>query len=683
MYLQLTNIIWGEADDADDHIVPYPEATEVYCKKNEWSQEADNTKSTEQKTPGTKVDANGKQLESHSNFDPGEGTSTSGVGMNSWPELSLSNTTKADQDSFDTSVPNSLSDIAKLDSTGVETPQLNKDTGIFQNPEEGKVQGDFVDYGWASIGSFDDLDRIFSNEDPIFGNVNLGNTDELWSSKDATNSSIKPFPLSVGSTTEYTQVDDRLFNPGYGKVNDPISHGIQDSDAVVDQAEYAGDKSKPIVKQEQIDFSIQGQRGVNPQVPAVANKLADKVYKPKKLMKGRKKLEEKSDLKVYEEFSGNWSPSGVLRGQYKSQIASPTVQSSPTSILSRDKQPQGPEDVYYQQISNPFVAGSAYGNATNPFSAMPVLSHIHSGEFKHQALLSGYDASPNNADPASNLAISGKPHTMTPQEKIEKLRRRQQIQAMLAIKKQQQQFVHQISCSDQSITQKSSHDDLIQNVEASDLEVEDLSSIPFNPSSPIEQDDSNTIPLAVADNSMDTILYRLQDVISKLDVRIRLCIRDSLFRLAQSAIQRHSSTNNNGRDEQVVLKGEIGGHNRNAKMPEVETETNPIDRTVAHLLFHRPLELSGKPPDTPESPASIKLPHERKREVAVKLPAGCMPETPHNRQNFYQQGTKRSCPLADPEPGIQSVNNVPLDSSENASNNEPADEGRREVKASQ
>jgi len=43
----------------------------------------------------------------------------------------------------------------------VETDHLDNDTEIFQNPHEGKEQGDFVDYGWASIGSFDNLDRIF------------------------------------------------------------------------------------------------------------------------------------------------------------------------------------------------------------------------------------------------------------------------------------------------------------------------------------------------------------------------------------------------------------------------------------------------------------------------------------------------------------------------------------------
>lgn len=41
------------------------------------------------------------------------------------------------------------------------TSQLDKDAELYSNTQEGKEQGDFIDYGWANIGSFDDLDRIF------------------------------------------------------------------------------------------------------------------------------------------------------------------------------------------------------------------------------------------------------------------------------------------------------------------------------------------------------------------------------------------------------------------------------------------------------------------------------------------------------------------------------------------
>ena len=45
--------------------------------------------------------------------------------------------------------------------TCILTAAMIKDAQNFQSTEEGKGQADFVDYGWANIGSFDDLDRIF------------------------------------------------------------------------------------------------------------------------------------------------------------------------------------------------------------------------------------------------------------------------------------------------------------------------------------------------------------------------------------------------------------------------------------------------------------------------------------------------------------------------------------------
>ena len=46
---QLANIVWGEAGESDDHIVPYPEASEDLNDKKEWNQEASATKLIEQR----------------------------------------------------------------------------------------------------------------------------------------------------------------------------------------------------------------------------------------------------------------------------------------------------------------------------------------------------------------------------------------------------------------------------------------------------------------------------------------------------------------------------------------------------------------------------------------------------------------------------------------------------------
>lgn len=80
-------------------------------------------------------------------------------------------------------------------------------------------------------------------------------------------------------------------------------------------------------------------------------------------------------------------------------------------------------------------------------------------------------------------------------------------------------------------------------------------------------------------------------------------------------------------------------------MPDVEADTNPIDRTVAHLLFHRPLEFSGKPSDAPNSPLS---------------PSAAYEETENPSEMIFSEGD-------------QSKNGLAFVTSENASNAENTD----------
>lgn len=116
-------------------------------------------------------------------------------------------------------------------------------------------------------------------------------------------------------------------------------------------------------------------------------------------------------------------------------------------------------------------------------------------------------------------------------------------------------------------------------------------------------------------------------------------------------------------------------------MSDAETETNPIDRTVAHLLFHRPLELPGKHPETPESPASTKFPCERKSASLLGLPIGCISDNSQVQQNLIHQVLKGPSPLLDSQQVEQFKNSTCIDGSENASNYGPADVGATEVEA--
>lgn len=113
---QLANIIWGEAGEGDDHIVPYPGGNKHYCNKKERNQEAAATKLTGLQTLGAKRVFDDAKLESSSNIDK-DGRISSEVSMDSWADLSSSNFTKNGREALTTELSNSNLETAKYDST--------------------------------------------------------------------------------------------------------------------------------------------------------------------------------------------------------------------------------------------------------------------------------------------------------------------------------------------------------------------------------------------------------------------------------------------------------------------------------------------------------------------------------------------------------------------------------------
>lgn len=117
---QLTNIIWGEAGENDDHIVPYPDQIEEKPPvllgnptKKETNQQTSKIRPAEQKNPTIKAEHE-VQLDSSSKYDIGE--PATGFGIDSWsdgPDPSSSNVAKADQDSMGTTVSKNITKSSK------------------------------------------------------------------------------------------------------------------------------------------------------------------------------------------------------------------------------------------------------------------------------------------------------------------------------------------------------------------------------------------------------------------------------------------------------------------------------------------------------------------------------------------------------------------------------------------
>lgn len=219
-------------------------------------------------------------------------------------------------------------------------------------------------------------------------------------------------------------------------------------------------------------------------------------------------------------FYGAWSSTGNLPGQYEHhhELAAPMMQPCVPSAMNQLAHLPGLDSFHFQHIPDQYLHPPAYGNLLNPFPASPLGSpSLQSGKPNGQATVSQREISPGEVNPINRqVDSSDRPPTMTPQEKIEKLRRRQQMQAMLAIQKQQEQFNNQ--ASSYSIAQKGPVKSQVQRLDGADFGLDHMGALPpVDTSSVVEQDDSNTNSIAVVDYAAeDVVLHRLQDIIAKV-----------------------------------------------------------------------------------------------------------------------------------------------------------------------
>ncbi|KAI3874239.1 hypothetical protein MKX03_014271 [Papaver bracteatum] len=499
--------------------------------------------------------------------------------------------------------PNSPLPIAACDTGG-----LDNGTRLFANEHEENEHVGFLDYSWADNGTFDDLDKILRDDDPIYGHETLGDAGEPWSSSaDVLSSPNNCFPTPASSqnmdlgasmnTFEECKVkvqhpEDTELPCGGEKTSDSVTRLLIDVDTRKDKS--IGPDSKfliPAVEKTDTKMVERMLSDSTGETSATRNEFSSKVTGQRKPLTHPKTGNER-EIKC-QNVCGAWPLDGNKFQQTGNQFQTSSFQTFPRAV------PRLPQPFMYVQTSHPYMP-TGHGNSTNYY--VPMLPHVSSERGNDHSALHGYRfpqvVSTKMASPSKKLpGVLSRQTTMTPQEKIEKLRRRQQLQAVLAIQGQQQQLGPQFTCADsdtQRCVQANRSQDTGGKIEA-EKNIKLVGS--FESDWPIQQDDS--VAMIADDCSLkQRVLDQLQDVIGKLDMSTRFRIRDSLFRLAQSAIQRHSSEDTGSTssfmvEDEYVIKKEIEGANRSTNVPEAEKETNPIDRTVAHLLFRKPLRSSS------------------------------------------------------------------------------------------
>ncbi|KAK9741939.1 hypothetical protein RND81_03G138500 [Saponaria officinalis] len=578
---ELANILWGEGREADDHIVPYPEDIENKDlldygdnDKKELNQEDANIKGSE-RSPSTS-----KLFSDEAKQKKKDGVFASGTIMDSQLDSPSFATPKTDG--------NSTAKETKLD-TG---PQ---DSGDHQ---EDKELGEFVGNSWANIASFDDLDRIFSN-DEVDGHTSLGSADELWSpskglireeaksSSEAMGSRSWEFE-ALGSTSSQIELNSEYMHDEYpseatscGKPGSIMSNSERITGRFVEQEYTVGTSA---LKEEKNDW-----RNNQPKYQQITDKKTNSV------LSGH----------AYE----TW-PSIAANVPHYDGLSTPATEPNiPPAVPSQQWLPHGSRPIAYQHITNTYTAPYAFKNFPQQHSSTHLLKRTND---EHRSIRTGYEAGQSGVISFKKpVETAAKPIKMTPQEKIEKLRRRQQMRAMLAIQKQQEQLSRQAGHAEYLLTQKSCQEEQILDIEKAALESDEGKRYLrcSDSGSSNNKDDLCTVSDMDVYSVEDTVIYKLQDIVSRLDTKTRLCIKDSLYRLAQSATQRHyasdtSAANMSSPSDPEIAREQTINHHRIVGNANVETETNHIDRAVAHLLFHRPFKSSVKHTDTLQSSTS-------------------------------------------------------------------------------
>lgn len=462
----------------------------------------------------------------------------------------------------------------------------NDDDLSFLNDERGdKESSDLLYYGWADIGNFEDVDRMFRSCDSTFGLGSLNNEDDLWFSSTH---------AAEGSEVAL-EPDAKLNGKGYYETSHPESTGFSTDDFEEKSVLISGDR---------IPYTTSGDNGDHRHFFSM-----NSVHAESKSNDGLPTIEQMNLHKKQSEWldpSKEEKDQGLVNGssfhhcndaKQLTEVSCPNEDSSSLVFSSSglqhynrngpDSSSYMPKDTNYKHLS--------YISPSDPVSMCQTQSGVSSG-------INGLSAFTNESSYASNQVQSMgssnglpfmTPTVITNEEKKGKLHHQLDMQASSDTNFQHVNIESQMTIDDPVTVQKQ-FNQFDQDEDHSEVEGVCMRN-------PKEFDSSNGQGSSSVGSLLDETspeaksFHQLQQIMGKLDIRTKLCIRDSLYRLAKSAEQRHNGAKVKGGNKIVQdLRGSLvdGDTNQCSSFMDIETDTNPIDRSIAHLLFHRPTDSS-------------------------------------------------------------------------------------------
>ncbi|XP_027159129.1 protein LNK1 isoform X1 [Coffea eugenioides] len=656
------DIVWDEFCQSEDHIVPHPvgEAASEQLfvgdsrKKprhqfsvlgNSKEQSAKDIVCQEKDLGNTSVLNNRRKimLEKNSWSDTPDGIFPSSCNSNSVKEVPslASDSARASSHCFKSSNTDLLGnelcttdsmlidESAAVDSNSYNYPldplsQTDDDLSFFDSDQNGKDSSDFLYYSWPDIGNFEDVDRMFRSCDSTFG-LGASNEDELgwFSSSDAIGGSADALksefkascPASgamaknsenhepVGLNDTCCSLNDTSFEvASVSCKNNSWSSDKDESDTFGDMSGTRSydskDNYRPRKQAVELNNEVQ-QRISATNISTTGSTGMSNVHKK------QQKNQSRYDSKRKNPYGGSFYYNGSLPTEDKeAPFEATSDQSLPSGGIQQQKQASGPESFGYLQNDIPYMQDCSH--ISDHTSIFPTLSAVKSDT-------NGFrNISPKESSYSSNQVLSSDSShspafqlaTGVHSEKREIPHHQQPLQSSFSSKAESMEMGVQVPlCDPVSVEKKVQY--LGKNFESHT----DGEGVPGEFGSSTMQE-SSSASSGLDEISLEAASFRqLQLVMEQLDLRTKLCIRDSLYRLAQSAEQRHNQAN---------LKGSYSGDNRDARgvplaegtnkctgFMDMETGTNPIDRSIAHLLFHRPSE---SPIITAQDSLSLKSP---------------------------------------------------------------------------
>ncbi|MBA0591643.1 hypothetical protein Gorai_008648, partial [Gossypium raimondii] len=461
--------------------------------------------------------------------------------------------------------------------------KADDDLSFFNNKNEDKENSDLLYYGWGDIGNFEDVDRMFRSCDSTFGLGSLSNEDDLcW--------------FSSSQVTESCQ--DAL--KADTKLNNLLEHCASSRPDSAASATIGSSKKSVCLSDGISSLNVKGDNAgvahmsylnVFNEEPETKDELTpnEQQISPKKQSKQLSASGERKDQHL--ENGGSFNQYGNIKhsADVKHTFTDSSCQFFSPSDLQQHKQNIGPDSVSCVQTNIPYM----HLNYSSPLDQLLGCRTFSSIKSENNGYPSSTNESSYASDQVQSIESSSGPSFGGPaiimNEKREELHYQQDKQAPLKKNVKHAKVGSKMAFYDPVTVQKqvrqSEQDEGHSEVEG--VSVGKLTQL----------DSSNDQLSSYMSSVLDEVsleassFWQLQQVMEKLDIRTKLCIRDSLYRLARSAEQRHNCTNTKGGIKEE--KDEAGSFvanetNKCTRFMDMETGTNTIDRSIAHLLFHRP-----------------------------------------------------------------------------------------------